>query len=124
MSQVRKKYFWNHLKFNKYHNLESIISGFVLPALAALLETVQQDFPELEPSVLVVMSEVEASRRIQEPSANISRTPVRRDSTSSAAWSSSELAVGSPSSASGSEKVKDKVNKLFNKQSNVPFWKK
>ena len=95
-----------------------MISGFVLPALAALLETVQQDFPELETSVLVVMSEVEASRRVQEPSSS-SRTPTRRDSASSAPWS--EPVTGSPS---GSEKVKEKVNKLFNKPSNVPFWKK
>ena len=97
-----------------------MISGFVLPALAALLETVQQDFPELETSVLVVMSEVEASRRVQEPSGS-SRTPTRRDSASSAPWSQTEPVMGSPS---GSEKVKEKVNKLFNKPSNVPFWKK
>jgi len=103
------------------HAPESILSGFVLPALATLLETVQQDFPELESSVLVVMSEVEASRRIQEPSAG--KSPVRRDSNSSAVLSS-DLVVGSPSSASGSEKVKEKVNKLFNKQTTVPFWKK
>jgi len=100
------------------HEPESMISGFVLPALAALLETVQQDFPELETSVLVVMSEVEASRRVQEPS---SRTPTRRDSASSGPWSSTEPVTGSPS---GSEKVKEKVNKLFNKPTNVPFWKK
>eukprot|EP00092_Neocalanus_flemingeri_P000947 GFUD01001010.1.p1 GENE.GFUD01001010.1~~GFUD01001010.1.p1 ORF type:complete len:1137 (+),score=328.05 GFUD01001010.1:129-3539(+) len=108
------------------HEPESIISGFVLPALVALLETVQQDFPELEPSVMVVMSEVESSRRIQEPNAGINEmSPVRRASTSSAAWSSSsEPAGGSPSSATGPVKVKDKVTKLFNKQSNVPFWKK
>ena len=71
--------------------------------------------------MLVVMSEVEASRRIQEPSAG--KSPVRRDSNSSAVMSS-DLVVGSPSSASGSEKVKEKVNKLFNKQTTVPFWKK
>ena len=107
----------------KTSSLESMISGFVLPALAALLEAVQKDFPELETSVLVVMSEVEASRRVQEPSAS-SRSQSRRDSASSAPWSSADQITGSPSSATGSEKVKEKVNKLFNKPSNVPFWKK
>jgi len=103
------------------HEPESMISGFVLPALASLLELVQRECPDLETSVLVVMSEVEASRRIQEPS---SRTPARRDSTQSAPWTSPDLSAGLHSPASGSEKVKEKVNKLFHKPGNVPFWKK
>jgi len=103
------------------HEPESMISGFVLPALASLLELVQKELPDLETSVLVVMSEVEASRRVNEPSG---RTLARRDSTQSAPWTSPDLSAGSPSSSSGSEKVKEKVNKLFHKPGNVPFWKK
>ena len=97
-------------------SLESIVSGFILPTLANLLEKVSSESPELEASILSIMAEVEASRRIVGKEG-------RRASTNSS--SSDHMAgLGSPSTPSSSEKVKEKVNKLFHKPTSVPFWKK
>jgi len=98
------------------HEPESIVSGFILPTLANLLEKVSSESPELEASILSIMAEVEARRRIVGKEG-------RRASTNSS--SSDHMAgLGSPSTPSSSEKVKEKVNKLFHKPTSVPFWKK
>ena len=101
----------------KIFSLETILSGFVLPALTGVLDTVSQKYPELECSVLTVIAELEASRRLPHKShgaAGPGEAPrEKRDSISSV-----------DQAPSGSDRMKDKVNKLFSKQSNIPFWKK
>ena len=99
-------------------SLETILSGFVLPALSGILETVQIKFPELEPSVLTVISEIEASRKI------FPRPPSGTDLVAASNKDKRDSISSLDSTQSGSDRMKEKVNKLFSKQSNIQFWKK
>ena len=86
--------------------------------MSGMLETVRIKFPELEPSVLTLISELEASRKIspRDPSAlelAATSNKDKRDSISSL-----------DPTQSGTDRMKEKVNKLFSKQSNIQFWKK
>ena len=82
--------------------------------MSGMLETVQIKFPELEPSVLTVISDLEASRKITPRGSDLAASRKdKRDSISSL-----------DPNQSGSDRMKEKVNKLFSKQSNIQFWKK
>ena len=86
--------------------------------MSGMLETVQIKFPELEPSVLTVISELEDSRKIspQAPSGYDLAAASKKDKRDS-------ISSLDPTQ-SGSDRMKEKVNKLFSKQSNIQFWKK
>merc|ERR1719219_797396 len=86
---------------------ETILSGFVLPAMSGILETVQIKFPELEPSVLTVISEIEASRKI------FPRPPSGSDLVASSNKDKRDSISSLDSTQSGSDRMKEKVNKLF-----------
>ena len=93
---------------------EAVLSGHVLPGLVVLLELVREE-QGMEEAVLMVMAEVEGSRR-----RGAGRT--RRESTASGT---------SGHSAGGGEETKEtvrtKVGKLLPKSSSMqlsPFWKK
>ena len=93
---------------------EAVLSGHVLPGLVVLLELVREE-EGMEEAVLMVMAEVEGSRR-----RGAGRT--RRESTASGT---------SGHSAGGGEETKEtvrtKVGKLLPKSSSMqlsPFWKK
>ena len=85
--------------------------------MSVMLETVQTKFPELEPLVLTIISELEASRKIPP------RGPSGSDLAASRKDKRDSISSLDPSQ-SGSDKMKEKVNKLFSKQSNIQFWKK
>jgi len=117
-----------------FDNPESIITAYLLPSLAKLLELSQtldaedQNYEDekIEEKILIVMSEVEGSRRrlddskVKKDLRRESSTGFRRESISSS------LSVDSASSPSTKrDQVKEKVNKLFSKPGGgVPFWKK
>ena len=98
--------------------LETILTGFVLPALTGVLDTVSQKYPHLECSVLTIISQIEATRTLPTGVSGSEDAPMssrreKRDSVSSG-----------DQTQSGSDRMKEKVNKIFGKQSNIPFWKK
>ena len=93
---------------------EAVLSGHVLPGLVVLLELVREE-QGMEEAVLMVMAEVEGSRR-----RGAGRT--RRESTASG--TSGHSAGGGEETK---ETVKTKVGKLLPKSSSMqlsPFWKK
>ena len=81
----------------------------MLPCSGELLQVVKNHLPELETSVEAVISSLESSRYLD-------HTSETRDSRI--------RGERPPEQQSNSEKMKDKMNKLFNKQGHVPFWKK
>ena len=101
-------------------SLETLLSGFVLPAMSGMLETVQIKFPELQPSVLTLISDLEASRKISPRGSSSSGSDLAAVSRKDKRDSISSL----DPTQSGSDRMKEKVNKLFSKQSNIQFWKK
>ena len=93
---------------------EAVLSGHVLPGLVVLLEAMRGE-EGMEEAVLMVMAEVEGSRR-----RGAGRQ--RRESTQSA---NSGQSTGGE--AEGKESVKTRVGKLLPKSSSMqlsPFWKK
>ena len=85
-----------------------------------MLEAARRKYPDLESSVISVISELEASRGLTGRSCPLGGAGAvegpgreKRDSISSV-----------DQAQSGSDRMKEKVNKLFSKQSNINFWKK
>ena len=77
-----------------------------MPSLFELLEIVTQQAPTFVPDVQQIVSEIQECKPFQ------SRN------------SEEESYENNIEQTSNPGKVKDKVNKLFNKQGNLPFWKK
>jgi len=125
---------------------EPVVRSSVLPGIAALLELVQEVSPDLEASVLQVMSEVEVEsrgekrgdqnkerrgsdglRERRDSSLSLSRIPQSMSFESGTfPWKKGgegETGKGEATPGANSE-VRTRMNKIFHKSGNVPFWKK
>ena len=84
--------------------LDHVVCIDLVPSLFELLEIVTQQDPTFVPDVQQILSEVQEGKSFQ--SGHLEE----------------DLNENEKLSTPG--KVKDRVNKLFNKQGTIPFWKK
>ena len=99
---------------------ETILSGFVMPALCDLTDLIKLQFPHLQEDLEQIISSLEAGRNVKILEKGESLTVGKsNDEYSDGAVNLSDL-----HQQTNSEKMKEKVNKLFKTQGNLPFWKK
>ena len=99
---------------------ETILSGFVLPALCDLTDLIKLQFPHLQEDLEQIISSLEASRntKILEKGESLSSQKSHDE------YLDEAVNLNDLHQQTNSEKVKEKVNKLFRTQGNLPFWKK
>ena len=99
---------------------ETILSGFVMPALCDLTDLIKLQFPHLQEDLEQIISSLEAGRNVKILEKGDSLTVGK----SYDEYSDGAVNLNDLHQQTNSEKMKEKVNKLFKTQGNLPFWKK
>ena len=99
---------------------ETILSGFVMPALCDLTDLIKLQFPHLQEDLEQIISSLEAGRNVKILEKGESLTVGK----SNDEYSDGAVNLNDLHQQTNSEKMKEKVNKLFKTQGNLPFWKK
>ena len=91
-----------------------------MPALCDLTDLIKLQFPHLQEELEQIISSLEAGRNVKILEKGESLTVGK----SFDEYSDGAVNLNDLHQQTNSEKMKEKVNKLFKTQGNLPFWKK